>query len=116
MQYCISGKNHYSDTVRLAVIADMVDRLDAGQITPGIASYSELYDTVVTAMEWDRLENELKSSIFQNPQQFIETDPEVACQLYNACAASSMALSSSPPPFSLARLASKTSKFIYQMR
>lgn len=103
---------HYSDNVRLVVIAEMVDKLDAGQITPGVASYSELYDTVVVAMEWDRLENELKSSIFQNPQQFIETDPEVACQLYSTCVGNSVALDIS----SLAHLASKTYKLMGQIR
>jgi 5'-nucleotidase len=58
----------------------LVDRMDAGRI-PGIKSYTELYRRVRECVDAAHSEGVLKQLIVQNPERFVDLDPELPLAL-----------------------------------
>jgi 5'-nucleotidase len=56
--------------------AQLVDRLDDGQVKPSV-SYRELYEAVRTTVNVAHMEGALKAEIVRDPKQFVELDEEL---------------------------------------
>ena len=62
------------------MFAHLVDRLDRQGI-PGVVSYADLYRRVRKEMDEAHLEGELKGAITENPDGYVERDPDLALAL-----------------------------------
>lgn len=60
--------------------AQLVDRLDEGRFT-GVMGYSDLYDLVRHTIDRTHMEGRLKAEIIEDPDRFVELDPELPLAL-----------------------------------
>jgi 5'-nucleotidase len=62
------------------MLAQLVDRLDAGKLPKGLG-YRDLYRTVRSSIDEAHMEGQLKAEILARPDEFVELDPEAALAL-----------------------------------
>ncbi|MEM7676915.1 MAG: HAD-IG family 5'-nucleotidase, partial [Myxococcota bacterium] len=62
------------------LFAQVVDLLDAGRL-PGVLGYEQLYRRVRRTMDYTHMEGRLKSEIVNQPERFVELDPDVPLAL-----------------------------------
>jgi HAD superfamily 5'-nucleotidase-like hydrolase len=62
------------------LFAQLVDLLDAGRLPAGV-DYAEVFRVVRTNLDAAHMEGELKAQIMQDPDRFVELDPEVPLAL-----------------------------------
>lgn len=63
-----------------SMYAQLVDRLDAGEI-PGAIGYSELYDVLQDSLDAAHMEGQLKGEIMADPERYVLLDPEMPLTL-----------------------------------
>lgn len=69
-----------------AMYSQLVDRLDAGQI-PGVVGYDDLYVIVRRSIDESHARGALKAQIIDDPDRFVDLDPDVAPTLADQRAA-----------------------------
>jgi len=63
-----------------ALFAQLVDLLDAGRLPLGLG-YADLYRTVRSTLDAAHMEGTLKGEILEDPDRFVESDPETVMTL-----------------------------------
>jgi HAD superfamily 5'-nucleotidase-like hydrolase len=69
--------NTFFSLSEACMYAQLVDRLDAGRLTPAIG-YAELWERVHRALDEAHAEGRLKAEIVQEPARYVLPDPDVA--------------------------------------
>jgi 5'-nucleotidase len=72
--------NTFFSISEACLYAQLVDRLDAGQIQ-GSKGYSDLYQIVRSAIDQAHIEGEMKEEIMATPKKFVDVDPHLGTAL-----------------------------------